>query len=102
MSLGIHHRLRYRRRIATICGGQRESARFIDDHSRVADDPAVERGTPRRCEHHETDKHDEGILDETKLSANPVTFYTDEDLTNNDTWTGQHDTPTSGKDSPMI
>ena len=51
----------------------------------VADDPAVEGCTPRSSEHDETEEHDEGVLDETKLSTDPVSFDTDRDLTDNDT-----------------
>ena len=51
----------------------------------VTDDPSVKGGTPRSGEHEKTERHDEGVLDETELSADPVAFDTDHDLTEHDT-----------------
>ena len=47
----------------------------------VADDPAVLSDTPGGGKHEKTDKHDDGVLDETMATAQPVTENTDEDLT---------------------
>jgi hypothetical protein len=47
----------------------------------VADNPAVEGGTPCGGEHEQTDEHDDSILDETMATTEPVTEDTNEDLT---------------------
>jgi hypothetical protein len=51
----------------------------------VADDPTVEGSTPRGGKHDETENHDEGILDETDTTTDPVTLDTDTNLTTDDT-----------------
>lgn len=53
--------------------------------SRVADDPAVERSTPRRSEHDQTEGHDQRILDQTESTTDPISLNTDEDLSDNNT-----------------
>lgn len=50
----------------------------------VADHPAVLRDTPGGGQHNQTQEHDQGVLDETPATAEPVTKDTDEDLTDND------------------
>lgn len=47
----------------------------------VADNPTVLSDTPSGCEHQQTDKHDDGILDETVSATEPVTKNTNENLT---------------------
>lgn len=73
----------------------------------VADDPAVEVDSPRSREHdlqsesdcevsthvssllkgetHQTERHDEGVLDETELPSDPISLESDKDLTDDDT-----------------
>ena len=54
-------------------------------HSRVADDPAVERSAPRGSQHDKTKRHDQGVLNETESTSDPVSLETDKNLTDNDT-----------------
>jgi hypothetical protein len=51
----------------------------------VADNPSVLGNTPGGSEHDETNKHDDGVLDETEATAEPVTNDTDKNLTDDDT-----------------
>lgn len=39
----------------------------------IANNPALEGQTPTGCKHEQTDKHDEGILNKTPATTNPVT-----------------------------
>lgn len=50
----------------------------------VANDPALEGETPRGCEHEQTNEHDDGVLNQTPATADPVTNDTDNDLANHD------------------
>jgi hypothetical protein len=47
----------------------------------VADDPTVLGDTPGSSKHEKTDEHDDGILDETEATTEPVTKDTDKYLT---------------------
>jgi hypothetical protein len=51
----------------------------------VADDPSVLGNTPGGGEHKQTNEHDDGVLDETKATTEPVTNDTNKDLTDDDT-----------------
>jgi hypothetical protein len=56
-----------------------------EERPSVADYPSIERGSPGSSEHDETDKHDDGVLNETPSATNGVTDDTDQDLTADDT-----------------
>jgi hypothetical protein len=51
----------------------------------VADDPSVLRDTPSGSKHEKADEHDDGVLNETEATTEPVTNDTNKDLTDNDT-----------------
>lgn len=53
--------------------------------SRVTYDPAVESSSPRGSQHDQTKSHDQGILDQTKSSSDPISLETDGDLSDHDT-----------------
>lgn len=56
-----------------------------EERPSVANDPTLEGHAPRGSEHEKTDEHDDGVLDETPATADPVTNDTNEDLTDHDT-----------------
>lgn len=47
--------------------------RVEEERPSIADDPALESKTPGSGKHEETNKHDDGILNETPATTNPVT-----------------------------
>lgn len=56
-----------------------------EERPSVANDPALEGHAPRGSEHEETDEHDDGVLNETPATADPITNDTNKDLTDHDT-----------------
>lgn len=47
--------------------------RVEEERPGIADDPALKSKTPGSGKHEETDKHDDGVLDETPATTDPVT-----------------------------
>lgn len=50
-----------------------DTERVEEQRPGVANNPALERVAPAGSEHEETDEHDDGILNETPATANPIT-----------------------------
>ena len=50
----------------------------------IHDRPTAQRGSPHGRQHDQSDKHDQGVLNETEFPADPITLETDGDLTDHD------------------
>lgn len=53
-----------------------------EERDSVTNNPSLESRSPNRSQENDTDEHDEGVLDESELATDPVSFNSDEDLTN--------------------
>jgi hypothetical protein len=51
----------------------------------VHDRPSAQASPPHGGQHDQPDKHDQGVLDQSEFPADPISFETDEDLTDHDT-----------------
>lgn len=50
----------------------------------VTDGPSAQGSSPHGGKHDQPDEHDQGVLNQTELSTDPISFEPDDDLTDHD------------------